>query len=352
MIESSTRRSAVWLIGGGAIACCAALLIGVLVGGARLGVVGVLHDLTTQLPLVRARSPLSATDHAILWEIRLPRVVLGLLVGSMLAISGAAYQSVFHNPLADPYLLGVAAGAGLGVTVAVAFRSAAGGLIGDVNLLPIAAFVGATAAVVFTLFIARAAGRGRGPATLLLAGIIVGTFLSAVQAFVLQAHTDTLLEVYSWLLGRLRTSGWAQVTAIAPYVAVSCAVMVVHARQLDVMRLGDDEAQSLGVAVARTRLIIIIAATVGTAAAVSVSGLIGFVGLVIPNAIRLAAGASYRIVLPLSMLLGGAFLVLADALARSVLAPSELPIGVITALIGAPCFALLLWRANTGGVSS
>jgi iron complex transport system permease protein len=284
-------------------------------------------------------SPLSATEETIVWELRVPRVVLAALVGGMLSLAGATYQGVFRNPLVDPYLLGVAAGAGLGATLAIAYLPRS---LDAHQVVPPAAFVGAALAVVASYALASSAGGDRGPAVLVLAGVTVVAFLTAVQAFVQQQHSDTLQEVYSWILGRLPSSGWRDVVLILPYVAVSAVVIVAFRRSVDVLTLGDDEARSLGVDVGRMRLLLVAAATVGTAAAVSVVGLIAFVGLIVPHAIRLVAGGGYRALLPLSFVVGAGFLVLVDALARTVLAPAEVPIGVVTAFLGAPFFAVIL----------
>jgi iron complex transport system permease protein len=284
-------------------------------------------------------NPLGDTEDAILWDLRLPRVLLGAIVGATLALAGAAYQGVFRNPLADPYLLGAAAGAGLGATIVVAYAPA-----GEWrrNLLPLAAFVGAAVAVVAAYALGRTAGAGGGAPALVLAGVTIASFVTAVQTFVQQQNVDTVQEVYSWLLGRLATSGWREVGVVLPYAAGSWAVILLHRRLLDVLALGDEEASSLGLHVARIRLVVVAAATVGTAAAVAVSGLIGFVGIIVPHTIRLLVGGSYRLLLPLSILVGGGFLVLADAFARTILSPAELPIGVVTAFFGAPFFALVL----------
>lgn len=322
----------------------AAVAAGVLVGPAGLGLLDVLRSLASQLPLAGIESPLSETDSTIVYELRLPRVVLGALVGAMLALSGAAYQGVFRNPLADPYLLGIAAGAGLAATIVVAYGppGASSSL-----LLPVAAFAGAAASVAVTYVLARAGG---GSATgLILAGVTVAAFLTAIQTFVQQQRVETIQDVYSWLLGRLETAGWRDVLVVLPYVAVSAAVILLHRRLLDVLRVGDDEAAALGVRVERVRLLVIAAATVGTAAAVAVSGLIGFVGIIVPHAIRLTVGASYRVVLPLSIVVGAGFLVFADVLAKTVLSPAELPIGVVTAFFGAPFFAIVLRNARAVG---
>jgi iron complex transport system permease protein len=280
------------------------------------------------------------------WDLRLPRVVLGLLVGSMLATAGGAYQGVFRNPLADPYLLGVAAGAGLGATLMIVQR---GGTTGTTaGTVPLAAFAGALGAVLLTYVVGAGGDRRRSPASLLLAGVAVAALLTAVQTFVQQREVDTIREVYSWLLGRLSTAGWDEVWLLLPYVVVSSGVLLVSARTLDVMSVGDDEARTLGLRVDRARLVVVVAASLGTAAAVAVGGLIGFVGIIVPHTIRLFGAVSYRVVLPASMLFGGAFLVAADLLARTVMAPAEVPIGVVTAFFGAPFFIMLLRRRPLG----
>ncbi|HEX8135162.1 MAG TPA: iron ABC transporter permease [Actinomycetes bacterium] len=310
-----------------------------MVGPVRLDPAGVLAELANRLPVVKVHGGLPDQDAAILWQLRLPRVVLGALVGAMLALAGAAYQGVFRNPLADPYLLGAAAGAGLGATLAIAYGPDTS--TWPVGLLPLAAFAGAMAGVAAAYALGRAGG-GRTATTLVLAGVAVASFLTAVQTFVQQRRDDTLREVYGWILGRLSTAGWREVALILPYTLLSAAVILACRRLLDVLADGDDEASSLGVRAARVRLVVVAAATLGTAAAVAVSGLIGFVGIIVPHTVRLVAGSSYRLVLPLCLLLGAAFMVLADLVARTVMAPGELPIGVVTAFFGAPFFAVVL----------
>jgi iron complex transport system permease protein len=302
----------------GILALCAAALAGLALGPAGL----------------------PGLDSPVLWELRAPRVALGALVGATLACAGGAYQAVFRNPLADPYLLGAAAGAGLGATFAIVYA-------GFVPL-PLAAFAGATAAVGGAYVLGRSVGGGRDTATLILAGVAMAAFLTALQTVLLQRDTESVRAVYGWLLGRLSTSGWSDVLLVLPYAAASLAVMLAHRRLLDVFRVGDEEAAGLGVRVARVRLLVVGAATLGTAAAVAVSGLIGFVGIVVPHAVRLLAGTSYRVVLPLSLLFGAAFLVLADVVARTALSPAELPIGVVTACVGAPFFVLVLRTSRPG----
>lgn len=308
-------------------------------GPAAIPPVGAVGAVLDRVPFVRLDSGLTDRQADILWLVRFPRVALGVLVGATLSLAGAAYQGVFRNPLADPYLLGVAAGAGLGATLAIVSGRPTG-------LLPVAAFAGALAAVALTYGLGRTVG-DRSPVTLILSGVAVAAFLTAVQTFVQQRNADTLREVYDWILGRMATSGWEEVRTVAPYVVVSAAVLLGLRRRLDVLAVGDEEAASLGVDVGRVRLAVVGAATLGTAAVVAVSGLIGFVGIVVPHTLRLLVGSSYRVLLPLSMLTGAAFLVAADVVARTVLSPAELPIGVVTSFLGAPFFVLVL-RTSRG----
>lgn len=314
-----------------------AAIAGVLVGPVGLGLGNVLRRLASVLPYVGDSSTLSPQQDAILMQLRLPRVILAGLVGGTLAVSGAAYQGAFRNPLADPYLLGVASGAGLGATIAIGYT----GVHAGSNLIPPFAFVGALCAVAISYVMGRAAG-GRTATALILAGIAVASFFTALQTFLQQRKADTLREVYSWILGRLSTAGWSDVILILPYVTVGVAVILAHRRLLDVMSVGDEEAESLGARARRIRLTVVVAASLSTAAAVAVSGLIGFVGIIVPHLIRLVAGSSYRVVLPLSLLFGASFLILADLLGRTVITPAELPIGVVTAFVGGPFFVVVL----------
>ena len=333
----------------GIVAVLVATVAGLALGPVSLPPGSVAVELLNLVPGVHLHSGLDESEIAIVTELRLPRVVLGLLVGGMLALAGGCYQGVFRNPLADPHLLGVAAGAGLAVTAVIALRGGDGDVTAGLPLtVPLAAFVGAVGAVLLTYLLGAAGGRDRSPATLILAGVAVSAFLAAGQTYLLQRNSDNLREVYSWLLGRLATAGWHDVILVLPYMAVTAVVVLLHRRELDVLAVGDDEATSLGLHPQRSRYILIVAASLGTAAAVSVSGLIGFVGIIVPHTVRLLAGSSYRAILPLSMLFGGAFLTLTDLAARTVSAPAEIPIGVVTALLGAPFFVLVLRTTKRG----
>lgn len=336
-----------WALAAGAFVVVATLL-GLALGPVDLGIVAVGQEVLSHVPFLGVESSFSDTDDAILWELRAPRVALGLLVGAMLASAGAAYQGVFRNPLADPYLLGAAAGAGLGATIVIAYDV---GGDGGVDLRPPAAFAGAMLGVTAAYLLGRSVG-GRETTTLILAGVTIAAFFTAVQTYVQQRNQDTIRDVYVWILGRLSTSGWGDVRMLLPYAAICWIVLLAHRRVLDVLAVGDDEAATLGLHPHRSRLIVVTAATLGTAAAVSVSGLIAFVGIIVPHTVRLLAGRSNRVVLPLSMLFGGAFLCLADLLARTLSSPAETPIGVVTAFFGAPFFVLVLRSSRRMGTTA
>jgi iron complex transport system permease protein len=321
-----------WSVGIGIL--IVVVMAGLLAGSVDLSPPRVMGALIDGLPLVTVDHGLTGVEHRLLMELRLPRVVLGGVVGAVLAVAGAGYQGVFRNPLADPYLLGVAAGAGLGATLVIA----AGGSSAAV---PPVAFAGGLAAVAASYGLSRTVG-GRTTTSLILSGVAVAAFATAVQTFLLQRSYETLREVYSWILGRLVTVGWGEVWTLLPYALVAVVVLLLYRRLLDVLGLGEEEATGLGVNVPRVRRRVVVAATLATAAAVSVSGLIGFVGIIVPHTIRLMTGWSYRVILPLSLVYGASFLILADLIARTAVAPAELPIGVVTAFLGAPFFLVVL----------
>jgi len=328
-------------LGAAAAVLVVAALVAAFVGAADLNPLATGAALLDQVPFVRLPTSLTPLDQNVLFQIRLPRVVLGALVGGLLSLAGAGYQGVFRNPLADPGMLGASAGAGLGATLAIVYLGGAGP-----GAVPVAAFAGSLTGVAVAAGAGAAARRysvlGDGVATLLLAGIAVASFLTAAQTFVLQRSSADIQAVYSWLLGSLSAASWQQVATIAPYAGVSSLILLLHGRHLDVLSVGDDEARTLGLHPGRTRAVVVTASALAAASAVAVSGLIGFVGIIVPHVARRLAGPSYTSVLPLSLLGGAAFLVLTDTLARTVLSPQELPIGVVTAFIGAPAFVWVL----------
>jgi iron complex transport system permease protein len=297
--------------------------------------------LFSKLPLVSIAPTWSGTLETIILDIRLPRVILAGLVGGALALAGATYQGLFRNPLADPYLIGVAQGAALGAVIGFLLPSPWHGI--GFGIIPLLAFVGAlvSTAIVYTL--ARV-GKTLPVTTLILAGVALGALLGSIVSYLIISSGEKMHGIVFWLMGSFSLSQWSEVMVVLPYVVVGVVVILLYARPLNVMQLDEEQAQQLGVNVERLKLILLAAATLITAAAVSFVGTIGFVGIIIPHAVRLVWGPDHRFLLPLSVLSGAIFLILADVIARTILAPTEIPIGVITALVGAPFFLYLLRR--------
>jgi cobalamin transport system permease protein len=277
---------------------------------------------------------------AIVRELRAPRVLLAFLVGGSLGVSGAALQAMIRNPLAEPYLLGLSGGAGLGAVTAIATRLAGPWAV------PVAAFAGALGAVALVYRLSLVAGRRLDPRVLLLSGVVVGSFAGALMsAIIVVSDTATTRNAFLWLLGGFGGSSWQALAVFAAYAVVPLAVIALHARALDLVALGEEPAHYLGADVERTRRLVYLATALLTAASVATCGIIGFVGLVVPHAVRSVSRPVHRALLPAVFLTGGCFLVLSDVVSRTVVRPLELPVGVITALVGVPLFALLLRRS-------
>ncbi|MDG2474325.1 MAG: iron ABC transporter permease [Paracoccaceae bacterium] len=320
----------------------AATFSALFIGVTPLSPSSVLVEILNILPFLNLNSDLSELEATILWQWRLPRVFLGFFVGASLAVAGAGFQGIFRNPLADPFLLGSAAGAGLGATFVIILNI--NSWVINFDFVPVGAFLGALGATIIATFIGRIAGSA--PASLLLAGVATASFLTACQTYLMQRNLMTLQEIYGWLIGRISTSGWSEVSLIAPCSLVCFFILFLHRKELDLLRLSEEEAVALGGNPKRTRRLIIVTCALLTAVAVSVSGLIAFVGIIVPHIVRLSMGYSYRLIIPFSFLLGGSFLVFTDIIARVAIAPAELPIGVITAFLGAPFFAFILILAR------
>jgi len=282
---------------------------------------------------------LMGSHDIIIWQIRLPRVVMAALVGAALALAGATYQAVFRNPLADPYLLGVASGASFGATLVIAFGASLP-LLARIGV-PLTAFVAALTSVTLVVALARQ-GNQLPTLSLILAGVVLGSCLTAATSFIMFSVRERAAEVLTWLLGSFALSSWRKVAVMTPFLLLATVATLLAGRSLNVLQVGDEQAAQLGLPVQAVKLGLIVCATLVTAAAVSVAGIIGFVGLVVPHAVRLAFGPDHRTLLPLSLLGGGIFTVAADLLARTVISPTEIPIGVVTALAGSPFFLFLL----------
>lgn len=288
---------------------------------------------------------LSDTLATIVLQLRLPHTILIALAGAALASSGAAYQGLFQNPLADPYLLGVASGAGLGAVLAMSINWP-GSLLSFFSI-PAAAFIGAAITVLLVYRLARF-GNVLSTTNLILAGVAIGSFASALTSFIMLRSEGEVRRAIAWLLGGSTLSGWSPVLASLPYIALSIGLLVASGHSLNVLQFGDEQAQQLGLPVERVKILVILAASLATATAVSFTGVIGFVGLIVPHLIRILWGPDYRRLVPLSILGGATTLLIADLLARTLMAPQELPIGVITALAGAPFFIWVLRRYQRG----
>jgi iron complex transport system permease protein len=277
-----------------------------------------------------------ASMYTIIFDIRLPRILMAGLVGAALAVAGAAYQGMFHNPLADPYLTGVSQGAALGAVIGFLIPAAIPSIY-----IPLLAFMGAILSAMSVFFIART-GKVVPITTLILGGVAVGAFLSSITSYLITVSGNKVHSIIFWLLGTFSIADWNSVAVTAPYIACGIIVIMIFARPLNIMQLDEEQAQQLGINVERVKLVILLAATISTAAAVCFCGAIGFVGIIVPHAIRIIFGPDYRLLLPMSMLTGAGFLILADTASRTLLAPTEIPVGVITALIGAPFFLYVL----------
>ncbi len=279
----------------------------------------------------------------ILWQVRLPHTVLMTITGMALAGSGAAYQGVFRNPLADPYLIGVASGAGLGAVLVLAVDWPQTWL--GLYTVPVAAFLGGVLTVAIVYSLARI-GQSVPTTTLILAGVAVGSFAVSLTSFLMLRSDQELRRAIAWLLGGGSLTGWDPVVAVLPEVVIGLGVLVASGHPLNVMQFGEEQAVQLGLPVNRAKLLIILAATLTTAAAVAFSGIIGFIGLIVPHVVRMVWGPDYKQLIPLSILGGGTALLLADLLARVSIAPQVLPVGIVTSLVGAPFFLWILRRAK------
>jgi iron complex transport system permease protein len=319
-------------------ALLASIAVSVTIGAADLAVPDVIGSIAAHLGL--GVSPLDPLRDGIVWELRLPRILTAAAVGAGLALSGAVMQAITRNQLADPYLLGLSSGASLGAVGVL--------LLGITVLLPVAAFAGALLALGLTLGLAGAFGRIT-PTRTVLAGVAVSSLAGAITSFVIfwTATGDSYREILGWLLGSLASARWPAVAIAGIALLVVGVPLALSGRVLDTFTFGDRTAASLGVPVQGARWALLIATALLTGAMVSVSGSIGFVGLVIPHAVRLVVGPGHRALLPLSALVGAVFLVWADTVARSLFDPRELPVGIVTALIGAPMFAVLLARRRS-----
>lgn len=283
---------------------------------------------------------------AILLQVRLPRIMLGFAVGAALGASGACYQGLLANPLADPYIIGVSSGAAFGASVGIVLTS--GSMMAFGAAIPLFAFAGAIIAMVAVMFLSQVKGKIQSE-SLLLSGVVVGSFIWALVSFTMLAAGEDLPKVMLWLMGSLSSRNWGHLWLSAPYISVGIAAMILLSRGLNLVSMGEEQARFMGLNVEAFKKAVIAACSLATAAAVGVSGVIGFVGLIVPHMARYITGPEHRSLIPVSALGGGTLLVLADTVARTVISPAELPVGTVTALVGAPFFFYLLRRSKREG---
>jgi iron complex transport system permease protein len=324
-------------------ALVAVALVALSIGAANVPLDATVRIIVSHLPWIDVAEDVRVSWQNIIWEVRLPRVLLAGIVGGTLAMCGATYQGVFRNPLAEPYLIGVATGAALGATIV---------LVSDVpsswhglSVLPLAAFSGAMMSVLVVYGIARV-GNTVPATTLILAGVAVASLSTAITSYIMLQDTSNTVTVFAVILGGFNTATWPKLLWVLPYVVPATLVILAHGRILNVLNLDEEQARHLGVDVEKTKLLLLGVSSLAAAAAVSVSGTIGFVGLIVPHAVRLVWGADNRQLLPLSLICGAAFLIAADLVARTIDQPSEVPVGIVTAVCGVPFFLYLLRRAK------
>ena len=339
-------RSRIYALIALAVLVIPVVVLAVSVGSTEIPFFTTVKILVSKLPFVSISHTWPGPVETAIIDIRLPRVLLAAMAGATLSVAGATYQGLFRNPLADPYLLGVAQGAGLGAVGGFMLNLGWNGW--GLGLIPMMAFMGGLGAAFFVYYLGRV-GRTLPMTTLLLAGVALGAFLSAITAYLALSSGDSLHGIYSWLWGGFSSPKWIQVEVMLPLATLGVFTIWLYGQHLNVMQLDEEQAQQLGINVERTKRILLLAATMITAAAVCFGGIIGFVGIIIPHAVRLVWGPDYRFLLPLSTAVGAIFLVLADLLARTVLSPEEIPLGIITAFFGAPFFLYLL-RQKKGAV--
>ena len=333
------RRTRIISLVGLGIALIIIIGIATSIGSVQIPLGTTASILLDKLPFVDIQQTWQSSIATIVLDIRLPRIILAGLVGAALAVAGATYQGLFRNPLADPYLIGVAQGASLGAVIGFLLPTAWN--LSGMGIIPMFAFIGAIVATVVVYMLSRV-GKTLPVTTLILAGVALSALLGSIVSYLVISSGERLHNIIFWMMGSFSGSQWSEVLMVLPYIVVGTAVIVIFARLLNVMQLDEEQAQQLGVNVGSLKLILLAAATLITAASVSFVGTIGFVGIIIPHAVRLIWGADHRFLLPLSILTGAIFMILTDLISRTVLAPIEIPIGVITAICGAPFFLYLL----------
>lgn len=319
------------------------MIVSISMGSALIPIKDVWRILLHQIPLLGDGITPDWPDSSeqIIAKVRLPRVLLAMLIGAALSVAGAGFQGVLRNPLADPYTLGVASGASIGAAFLILFGFQFA-LLGNWSI-PIVAFATGSLTLWLVIRLAQIEGKLK-METLILSGVVMQAFLGAAVSFMVSLSNDTVNQIVFWMMGSLAMRGWAYPLVLLPYLLIGLIILFGFGRALNLFALGERQAAHLGVNVERTKLIVLLVSTLLTAAAVSVAGVIGFVGLIVPHLVRLLVGPDYRLLLPLSVIGGAIYVLWADTLARMLLSPVEIPLGVVTAFLGAPFFAYLLHK--------
>ncbi len=349
-INTKKKNSGVsaWVIVILILVLAAVILIAMSVGSADISVGDSFRIILSRLPgfsnLIDSEQ-FRQPDLTVIWSVRLPRIFVAVFVGGILSIVGAAFQSIFRNPLADPHILGISSGAALGATIAMLIPAVSGLAIPFLGLgsTGVFAFGGALLTVFIVYNVAKIGGR-YSTVNVLLTGTAISTLFSSLISLLMTFHNDQIGKVYMWTMGSFNSASWARVRFVLIFAVAGVIILSLCAQKLNVMLMGEEDAECLGINVQRLRRFVIVFASILVAAAVSVSGIIGFVGLMIPHCVRMVCGPDLRKIIPYGFFVGAAFLVACDTLARTIAAPTEIPVGIITAICGAPYFIYLVWR--------
>ncbi len=319
------------------------------IGTADVNVLDVFKIIASKIPIIKNNIDLNNIKNSyinIIWNIRLPRIILGVLVGMSLSITGASFQGLFKNPMADPYIIGISSGAALGASIAIVTKRSFSIL--NISSISLFAFIGGLLTVILVYNIARVKNKIT-TSTLLLAGVAVGQFLTAIMSFMMVLDDKNMSKIIFWTMGSLSGKGWGPIINLGPIIILVIIIIIFYGRDLNILLTGEESAESLGVDVEKTKKHVLFFGTLITSLVVSISGIIGFVGLIIPHIVRLILGPDHRILLPSSAIVGGIFMVFADTIARTIISPVEIPVGIITALFGGPFFIYLL-KSNKRGL--
>ncbi len=342
-MQTKRRKLALWL-GSLTVLLVLSMFATIMIGAVKIPLSTVLQILGSQVPFLNIEGSFTTSQFDTIINLRLPRILLAALVGAMLALAGVAYQGILHNPLAEPYILGVSSGAAIGAASSIIFL---GSTVVGYFTIPFFALIGALVTLALVITLARINNQ-RGTQTLILAGVIMQAFNSAILIFLVSISGDAMEKVIFWTMGSLANRDRVDVLALLPVFLLGSIYLLTQARELNVMSLGERAATHLGVHVERKKIAILIIASFMAASAVSIVGIIGFVGLIIPHLMRLLTGPNHRLLVPVSILAGAIFMLATDTLARTIVPARELPIGVLTAFIGAPVFAYFLRKTLRG----